>query len=311
MVRPAISVVIATYNRRAALAQAVGSVLAQADVDFELIVVDDASTDDTQSYLASICDPRVIVVTAPRNLGPSGARNRGLGAARAEFVAFLDSDDRYLAHRLGAPLAAFAADPGLVCVLSSAIKHVRQQRREDLVADVRLAAAAFEWALLCDLIPVEASGITVRRAPALAVGGFCERLRLTEDREFLIRLARHGAVRLLPELLWEKSWTEDSLSNQRSAAGRGLLAYLAERPEYVTRFRKLGRYLASKRLVDDLRDRHWRTFLSDWAAFHRHGLVGADLLAMARDHREVRRYRRAMSKREALLALSGPPAQWR
>jgi glycosyltransferase involved in cell wall biosynthesis len=307
---PDISVVITTYNRRIEVARAINSVLVQTGIDFELIVVDDASTDDTQLYLKSINDRRLITIAISRNVGPSGARNRGLDAARAGLVAFLDSDDRYLAHRLSAPLAAFAADPELVCVLSASIKHARTHNRQESVPDVRLAPAAFEWALICDLIPVETSSITVRREQALAVGGFCERLRLSEDREFLIRLARHGAARLLPDLLWEKSWTENSLSNDRSIAGQGLLGFFAERPEYLTRFRKLGRYLATKRLVDDLRDGHWRTFFNDWVAFRRQDIVGFDVIAMARDHREVRHYRRSMSKRDKLASLIESPSSW-
>src|SRR5262249_40364561 len=152
-----------------------------------------------------LTDPRIRVVAAPRNLGPAGARNLGLEAARAEVVAFLDSDDAYRPGRLAVPLAAFAAEPDLVCVLSSAIKFDRAVPREARVPAVKLAPAAFAWALLADLIPVEATSITVRRAPALAAGGFCPRLRLTEDREFLIRLAGKGAGRLVPDLLWEKS----------------------------------------------------------------------------------------------------------
>ena len=311
MPRPSVSVVIPTFNRRNTLARAIHSVLAQTDVKLELIIVDDASTDDTQSYLRTIDDDRVIVLTAPRNLGPSGARNHGLHAAKTEFVAFLDSDDRYLPHRLSAPLAAFDSTPQLVCVLSSRVKDVRERRYESSAPDVTLESAAFEWALICDLFPVESSGITVRREPALAVGGFRERLRLTEDREFLIRLARCGACRLLPSILWEKSWTENSLSNQRSLAGRGLLAYFDERPEYLDRFRKVGRYLATKRLAEDLREWHLRTLFSDWIAFRRRGLVDANVIQMALDHWEVRRFRRRMSKREKLTALTGPPAEWR
>src|SRR4029077_20068784 len=99
---------------------------------------------------------------------------------------------------------------------------------------------------------VEATSMTIRRAPARAAGGFCPTLRLSEDREFLIRLARHGAGRLVPDLLWERSWVDDSLSNQWDAAGRGLIAYVAQRPEYRERFRKLGSYLATKVLVGHL-----------------------------------------------------------
>jgi glycosyltransferase involved in cell wall biosynthesis len=308
---PDISVVLATYDRAALLPRAIASVLAQEGARFELIVVDDASTDATRDYLATLADPRIRVVLAERNLGPSGARNRGLAAARAEIVAFLDSDDAYRPGRLAVPLAALASDADLVCVLSSAVKFIRAAPREARIPDVRLAPAAFEWALIADLIPVEATSMTVRRAPALAAGGFCETLRLAEDREFLIRLARKGAGRLVPDLLWEKSWVDDSLSNDWAAAGRGLIAYVEQRPEYRERFRKLGSYLATKVLVGHLRNRAPLAFARDLVRLSAAGLLGANLPRLMRDHREVSRYRRAMSAEAALATLAGPPESWR
>src|SRR5262244_846873 len=107
---PDISVVLATYDRRHTLPRAIASVLAQDGVRFELIVVDDASHDGTADYLATLADTRIRTIAVERNGGPSAARNLGLKAARAGIVAFLDSDDAYLPHRLTAPLAAFAAD---------------------------------------------------------------------------------------------------------------------------------------------------------------------------------------------------------
>jgi glycosyltransferase involved in cell wall biosynthesis len=308
---PDISVVLATYNRRHILPRAVGSVLAQEDVRFELIVVDDASRDATAGYVASLTDPRIRIITAERNGGPSAARNLGLRAARAGIVAFLDSDDAYRPHRLGAPLKAFAADANLVCTLSSAIRHDLKRTREARIPAVRLAASAFEWALICDLIPVEATSITVRRDPALEAGGFCKRLRLTEDREFLIRLARHGGGQLISEPLWEKFWGDDSLSNDWAEAGSGLAAYARERPELASRFRKVGAYLATKVLVADARLHLWRALWRDFKTFHAAGLIDFDVPRLVRDHREVRRYRRAMSGADGLAALTGPPAEWR
>src|SRR5580700_5759189 len=270
---PDISVVLATYDRRHSLPRAIASVLAQQGTRFELIIVDDASRDDTLAYLASLADPRIRVLASDRNRGPSAARNRGLEAARGELVAFLDSDDAYRAGRLAAPLAAFAADRGLVATLSSAVKHDRGGARDALIPAVKLAAPAFEWALICDLVPVEATSITVRREKALAAGGFCENLRLTEDREFLIRLARHGGAELLPELLWEKFSGDDNLSNDWARAGQGLAAYVRERPEYAGRFRKVGSYLATKVLVADLRLGLWGALCRDLRALHAAGLL--------------------------------------
>jgi glycosyltransferase involved in cell wall biosynthesis len=308
---PDISVVLATYDRRHSLPRAIASVLAQDGVRFELIVVDDASRDGTVDYLATLCDPRIRTITAERNGGPSAARNLGLKAARAGIVAFLDSDDAYLPRRLATPLAAFAADAGLVCTLSSAIRHDRKRSREARIPAVRLAAPAFEWALICDLVPVEATSITVRREAALAVGGFCERLRLIEDREFLIRLARHGEAQLLSEPLWEKFWGDDNLSNDWARAGSGLVAYARELPEIAGRYRKVGAYLATKVLVADLRLGLWPAFWRDLGALRAAGLIGFDVLRLIRNHREVRLYRRAMSGAEGLAVLAGPPAEWR
>jgi glycosyltransferase involved in cell wall biosynthesis len=306
---PAISVVLATYNRAALLPRAVASVLAQTDADFELIVVDDASTDGTADYLATISDPRVRAVRAETNLGPSGARNRGLEAARAPLVAFLDSDDCYLTGRLAVALSAFA-DPAIVCTLSSALRSDRGAPREARIPDLTLQAPAFAWALICDLIPVEASSMTVRRDAALAVGGFCPALRLAEDREFLIRLAQRGGGRLLSNVLWRKNWVDDSLSNDWHKAGQGLLAYLQQRPEYVARFPALASYLASKVLVSHIRDGRPDALWHDFMRFREAGLIDLNLLRLARRHVAVSGYRRAHAGAEALRALRGGPEKW-
>jgi glycosyltransferase involved in cell wall biosynthesis len=307
--RPDISVVLTTYNRRQSLPRAIGSVLAQEGVDFELIVVDDASTDDTQSYLATLTDPRIKVLVPGRNVGPSAARNLGTEAARADVVAFLDSDDVYRPRRLEAPLVALA-DPAIVCVVSSSLTATRDKPREARIPDVKLVAPALEWALTCDLFPVESSGMTVRRSEALAVGGFCPALRFSEDRELLIRLSRLGGGQLLSEVLWEKSWSVDGLSNDWSRHGFGFLTFVSQRPEYLTRFRRLGSYFAVKVLVRDLRAWYLTAFWRDLRAFRSIGLIDVNLWRLFRNHRQVGDYRRSMSKVEALVTLLGPPDAW-
>jgi glycosyltransferase involved in cell wall biosynthesis len=308
---PDISVVLATYNRRHTLPRAIASVLTQRGVCFELIVVDDGSRDGTAGDLAQLADPRIRTITAARNGGPAAARNLGLKAAGAGIVAFLDSDDAYSPGRLAAPLAAFAADAGLVCTLSSAIRHDAKRTRTALIPAVRLDAPAFAWALVCDLIPVEATSITVRRDAALAAGGFCERLRFAEDREFLIRLAQHGGGRLFSEPLWEKFWGNDSLSNDWAKAGLGLAAYAREIPELTGRYRKIGAYLATKVLAADARLHLWDALRRDLRIFRAAGLIDWNVPRLIRDHREVRQYRRAMAGAAALAGLRGPPEEWR
>jgi len=308
--QPRISVIIPTYNRRHVLPRSIESVLAQNEPDFELIVVDDASSDDTQSYLSNLADSRIRVISSERNLGSSGARNLGIEAARADIVAFLDSDDAYLPNRLSAPLAVFAAAPDVVCTLSSAVKVGRKPSYVARVPDLDLPPEAFEWALICYLLGVEGTGITARRGPSLAVGGFRLALTQNEDRDFVIRLTRHGAGRLIAEPLWEKWWSDDGLSQQWRQTGCELLVYFGARPEYLTRFRKVAAYLATRVLVSDLRRGLFATFGRDIRGFRAAGLIDGDLVRMLRDYREVHRYRRAASKPEALAALTGPPESW-
>ena len=308
--RPRISVVVPTYNRRHVLPRTIGSVLAQDEPDFELIVVDDCSTDDTRSYLQSLTDPRIRLVAAARNGGTAAARNLGLEEARADIVALLDDDDVYLPHRLSAPLAIFAAEPDVVCTLSSSVKLDLKRTQVMRLPDLKLAPAAFEWALLCDLVGVEGTSITARRDAAIEIGGFRAGMKWIDDREFLIRLARRGSGRLIGEPLWQKYWSADGQSNQWTEAGLSLLGYVAARPELAGRFRKLGSYLATKVLVADLRHGLVAALWRDLRAFRAAGLIGRNPAALWRDHREVRAYRRRMRQGNALADLRGPPEHW-
>lgn len=310
MPSPKISILLPTYNRRHVLPRTIASVFAQDEQDFELIIVDDRSPDDTGAYLASLNDPRLRVLRPDANLGTAGARNYALGAARADIVALLDDDDEYLEHRLSAPLAVFAREPDVAAILSSSIKLSPKRTQFALMPELSLAPAAFEWALICDLIGVEGTSITVRRQTALDIGGFSPGMKWIDDREFLIRAARKGGGHLIAEPLWTKHWSDDGQSNQWEQAGLSLLSYVAARPEFVGRFRKLGSYLATKILVADLRHGLFSALARDLRDFRRAGLITYDFARMWREHRDVRRYRRAMSKHQALATLTQAPDNW-
>lgn len=311
MTRPRCSVILPTYNRAKTLPRAVASVLAQDEPDFELIIVDDASTDQTAAWLATLDDPRIRVARSERNQGPSAARNTGIELARAPAIAFLDSDDAYCSRRLSLPLAVLDREPDVVCTLSSSRKEDKHgQGRAAPLPEVKLAAPAFAWAMLADLVGVESTSITVRTAHAKKAGGFDTALRRTEDREFLIRLARLGALRVLPDVLFEKSWSADGLSNEWAGAGRDLIPYFRARPEYLGAYRKLGHYFATKILVMHIRHRDVASFIAEVRRFRAAGLLDTGIVRLWRDHLDVKHYRRAHATAEALATLSGPPADW-
>lgn len=169
---PQVTVILPTHNRIATLPRAVASVLAQ-QVDFELIVVDDASTDGTREWLMEQRDPRIRIMSTPRNLGPSSARNLALAEARAETTAFLNSDDEYLPGRLSVPIKILAGDSDVVCTLSSSEKHDQYRVQIALQPDVKLASTAFRWG--GDLLGSRCSNVQHHRSNS----------RSTEDRRVL------------------------------------------------------------------------------------------------------------------------------
>ena len=115
---PRVSVIVPTYNRAHVLGESLASVLAERDVDLEVVVVDDGSTDGTAALLAGLGDRRVRPVVRP-HAGIAAARNAGLAAARAPYIAFHDSDDVALPGRLAVPLAFLGAHPEVDLVIQN------------------------------------------------------------------------------------------------------------------------------------------------------------------------------------------------
>src|SRR5262249_24707847 len=125
---PAVSVVVATYNFGRYLAGALDSVLTQTMSDFEIIVVDDGSTDGTKQVMASyLAHPRIRYHRID-HCGQQAAKNTGIGVSRAPLVAFLDADDLWLPNKLEKQVAVFAADPSLAVVYSRRILIDEQGR---------------------------------------------------------------------------------------------------------------------------------------------------------------------------------------
>lgn len=118
-----VSVIVPAYNAADYLRQSVESILGQTFADFELIVVDDCSTDSTPDILASYGDPRLRVVRNPQNMGVVGARNRAMEEVRGEYVASFDADDVSLPTRLAKQVAYLDANPG-VALMGTASRYL-------------------------------------------------------------------------------------------------------------------------------------------------------------------------------------------
>jgi glycosyltransferase involved in cell wall biosynthesis len=194
---PRVSVAISTYNRAHLVGRAIRSALAQTAGDFELIVVDDGSADDTQAALAAVGDSRLRIARHERNQGISRTRNTALGLARGEWIAFLDDDNEWVPEYLERQLALAAARPEAGVVYCRA--RVQYPDRP-----------AVEWGevwqgrIFCRLLGVWVplmSGALIRTAALAAVGGLDERLRATEDRDLWMRLAKRTDFAATPDVL--------------------------------------------------------------------------------------------------------------
>src|SRR5262245_44206142 len=115
---PRVSVILPTYNRSHSLPAAIASVLMQSHTDLEVIVVDDASTEDIEALVRSIGDDRVRYVRRNSNGGAAAARNTGLAEARGSYIGFQDSDDLWLPDKLSRQLSAFETLPNEIGVVT-------------------------------------------------------------------------------------------------------------------------------------------------------------------------------------------------
>ncbi len=134
---PDVSFIIAAFRAADTIARAIDSALAQEDVEVEVIVVDDASPDDTAAVVEAMVDPRIRLIRLPANQGPGGARNAGLDAARGDWVAILDADDTVRPGRLARMIARARSETADIAVDNLEVLNLNG-RRERMFADATL-----------------------------------------------------------------------------------------------------------------------------------------------------------------------------
>lgn len=216
MAAPRVSVVIPAWNAAAFIERTLASVAAQTFKDFEVVVVDDGSSDDTKAVVDRFLAAEGLRGRCIRqeNKRIAGARNTGIRAAEAELVAFLDHDDLWRPDKLERTLAEFDAHPeaDLVC------------HQEDVVKDGRVVGRTRNgpWSqtmyedLLFDGNALSPSATTARKVRLLEVGLFREdeRFNTVEDYDLWMRLARVCRMRFIDEVLGEYQWVERGASNK-------------------------------------------------------------------------------------------------
>ena len=285
MSSPLVSIVIPTFNQPALLRETLDSVFAQTLTDFEVIVVDDGSTDDTARQLEELAagEPRLRVVTRV-NAGTGAARNHGVSLARGTFVALLDHDDLWRPEKLAVQVAFMEAMPSCVaCVTPLAFSDDPQtpllvrgrDSQPDGVVDRPFLRAARKTALF-----LTCSALLFRREAAVRVGAlFGEERGVIEDMQFYLRLLSAGALGLAGEgilAIYRTHGANSSFKPRYWDGGRQLLrqmqrdnAFAALSPEAeqdaAAWIAFVGRATAINLLLNGWRWGGWRTYAAEFA----------------------------------------------
>ena len=216
------SVIIAVRNGRTYVTEAMTSVLRQFDESDELIVVDDASDDDTLTVVSAVVDKRLRMVTSPKR-GVSAARNAGLAAARGNFVAFLDHDDYWPAGRHQAMLRMLSENP----ILDAVFGRVRVEFAPGVLPSPEYRALDGQF-----LHGVSVCGGLYRRRILDKVDGFAEDMRFGEDVDYNLRLLNAGMQIGLCEadaLVYRRH--DSNMTNDRQGFRQGFVDILRRKLE--------------------------------------------------------------------------------
>jgi len=236
---PKVSVIIPTYNRADMVGDAIQSVLDQTYADWELIVVDDGSEDNTRDVVASYNDSRVRYIYQD-NMKLPGARNTGIRASTGEYVAFLDSDDLFLPEKLQLQIAVMERSPEIGLVASGWTEiNVRHEPLRTLCPwRLKRGLALSDWLYGCPFI---VPAVLARRHWLIRVGLFDAQQHYLEDWDLWLRLAYAGCLMAWePAVVCLRTMHEGNMVRNAARMSAGL-------------FRLLDRFFAQPDLPEDVR----------------------------------------------------------
>jgi glycosyltransferase involved in cell wall biosynthesis len=197
---PRVSVIMAVYNAAPFLREAVASILSQTYGDFELIAVDDSSSDTSLSILEGFDDPRVQIIRHESNKGASISRNEALAAARGEFIAVMDADDVCIPTRLARQVVFLDTHPSAGLVGCGVYDNIDLEGRVLHTSHLPTHNDAIQQGLMRGWCFLHSS-IMFRKALYETVGGYTQAFEPVEDHDFALRVLEHCEAHNLGERL--------------------------------------------------------------------------------------------------------------
>lgn len=211
-----VSIIIPTYNRANVIKRAIDSVLRQTYNSYEIIVVDDGSTDETGLLIADIQDARIRYIALEENRGVAHARNVGIQEARYDYIAFLDSDDEWLPDKLELQMRLFRNSSENIGMVYCRMGGLTRDGKERFVCPAQLFSREllegdmFRFLLRQNVIGTPA--VIVRRDCLEQVGGFKETIQCLEDWEWILRIAGKWKIGFVDQVLVEVHKSPGSVS---------------------------------------------------------------------------------------------------
>jgi glycosyltransferase involved in cell wall biosynthesis len=194
---PAVSIIIPTFNREKFVFAAIRSVLDQSFSDFEVLVIDDGSTDRTADIVRSFNSDKVRYVYQA-NHGRSNARNHALRLARGHYIAFLDSDDLYMPGKLGLQVEYLDAHPDVGMVYTSALCIDDSGSPISYSYDAKVSGWIYEDIAFFRPVTITLPTVMARREVFDKVGGFDEKMERFEDTDMWRRIAKCFVIGAIP-----------------------------------------------------------------------------------------------------------------
>jgi glycosyltransferase involved in cell wall biosynthesis len=248
---PVVSAIMCAYNTAPYIGAAIDSLLAQTLPNWELIVVDDGSTDSTPDVLKQYVDPRIRTIRCDRNRGRSIARNLAVEQARGRYIAICDSDDISVPTRFALQAAYLDAHPD-VDVVSAQVAHFTGSSTPTVVVRFPLTSARIRERLARRRMGL-AHGASMLRVEAFRrYGGYCPDVLLAEDLELFCRMADRCTFASLP----------DALVAYRHALPDPFRRWLSS-----TRYQRYARYRLTARATRERRPLAYEEFAKGWKLF--------------------------------------------
>ena len=193
MKNPKVSVIIPTYNRENLIKRSINSLLSQTNQDFEIIIADDASTDNTAEVIKSFQSDKIRYFRLEENSGQCVSRNRAIQMARGEYIGFLDSDDEWLPEKIEKQLSVFETsdDPKLGAVYCGFIEKDEIKNQTNIINRDNLRGDIYK-SLLQGFCPSTPTMFLVKKKALEKVKGFDENLPTFVDYDLWLRIAKEG-----------------------------------------------------------------------------------------------------------------------